>query len=692
LAVLVVAPLATLTIVVVLESFNLAHDTSQVRREARLATATDGPSGLLEALQDERSWAAVELIGQGGQVTVGVEGYDETRRNTDEAIAGFESRLADEDPETVATFEPALASLESLAEVRQRLDDFDAPRGIENAEFGDEVFSDYGEMIVPFLDSVTEISRQISHPELRQGAGLVATASRQVEVTANLSRRTIVWSLLSPGGIDTTREITELSDMLEQFKEDARNIESNMTGAYAHSADRELLHVFTVRLSAQVGVAIATGTIDVNEFLPIVTVPNEESYNGYRDRVSDLLVQQADDLEASATERQQIYYLALVAAVLAAGLAALVSSRSITRPLRALTGQTSDMASRHLPEAVADVLETPLGDNVSVPQVRPIQVRTSDEIGELAAALNTVQDSAVELAVGQAVLRRNVADSLVNLGRRNQNLLARQLDLITELEREEADPDALANLFQLDHLATRMRRNAESLLVLAETDPPRHRNEPVRMAAVIRAALGEVEDFRRVSVRAEPTTGLMGAAASDVAHLLAELLENALMFSPPDQFVEVRGDRHPTGYTVRIIDVGVGMPLEELERANRRLAGAESFTIAPSKYLGHYVVGSLARRHGIAISLAPTPVQGVTATIEVPGHLLVQMAMPTPTPAGGLPTVPTPAVPQSAAATGPFAAPVDLRGAPHPPPSPPGPPPFPAAPAPPGSPPGPLGY
>jgi signal transduction histidine kinase len=642
LAVLVIAPLATLTIGVTLESINLAHDTAQVRRESRLATATDGPSGLLTALQDERSWAAVELIGQGGIVTVNVEGYDETRHNTDEALAGFRRRLEDEDADTAAIFTDALKQLDVLTTVRQKIDDFDEPRGIQNTAFGDQTFSEYGEIITPLLDGVTEVARQISSPDLRQGAGLVATASRQVEVTANLSRRTLVWSLLSEGGVNTAQEITELSDMMEQFKEDARYIESNMTGSYAHSADKQLLHVFTVKLCAHVGQAMMTGTVEIQTFLDIVTVPKEESYNGYRDRVSALLRQQASDLETNASHRQELYLGALVAAVIAAIAAALVSSRSITRPLQALTGQTSEMAQRHLPDAVSEVLDTPLGDDIMVPQVRPIQVRTSDEIGELAAAVNTVQDSALELAVGQAVLRRNVADSLVNLGRRNQNLLARQLDLITDLERDEADPDALANLFQLDHLATRMRRNAESLLVLAEIDPPQSRNEPVRMAAVIRAALGEVEDFRRVGVHAEPTTAIMGSAAGDVAHLLAELLENALTFSPPDQVVEVHGQRHQLGYTVHIVDVGVGMPDDELDRANRRLAGAESFTIAPSKYLGHYVVGNLARRHSIAVGLVRSPGRGVTATIEVPGHLLVQLPPAAPTPAGGMPGTPDP--------------------------------------------------
>ncbi len=157
----------------------------------------------------------------------------------------------------------------------------------------------------------------------------------------------------------------------------------------------------------------------------------------------------------------------------------------------------------------------------------------------------------------QAVLRRNIADSFVNLGRRNQHLLGRQLDFITELESKETEPDALANLFRVDHLATRMRRNAESLLVLAGFEPPREWTVPVRLTDVIRAALGEVEDYHRVSVRAVEAATLLGSAAADLAHLLAELLENVLVSSPPDQSVDIRGrhraDGPPggTSYTLR---------------------------------------------------------------------------------------------------------------------------------------------
>jgi signal transduction histidine kinase len=300
-------------------------------------------------------------------------------------------------------------------------------------------------------------------------------------------------------------------------------------------------------------------------------------------------------------------------------------SRSITVPLRSLTRQATSMAHERLPAAVVEVLDTPLGEDVRVASVAPVRVATRDEVGEVADALNVVQDTALRLAVEQAVLRRNIADSFLNLGRRNQNLLTRQLDFITGLERDETDPEVLANLYRLDHLATRMRRNAESLLVLAGIEPPRQWSTPVTVLAVVRAALGEVEDFQRVVVRdVEPAT-IQGAVAADLAHLLAELIENALTFSDAELQVDVKGRGQAGGYVLAVIDTGAGMEPAALERANRRLAGGESFTVAPSKYLGHYVAGNLAARHGIVVRLLSTPGRrGTTATVALPPELLVQ--------------------------------------------------------------------
>src|SRR5690606_20181946 len=209
--------------------------------------------------------------------------------------------------------------------------------------------------------------------------------------------------------------------------------------------------------------------------------PDTFGYTVFRRNVSDTLTEHADELVDAAVARQR-WFIALAAlSVLMATTVTWLVSRSITRPLRALTRQAKDMAERRLPEAVMEILQTPLGEDVVVPEVEPIAVTTRDEVADVSAALNTVQDTALDLAVEQAVLRRNIADSFVNLGRRNQNLLGRQLDFITELESKETDPDTLANLFRLDHLATRMRRNAESLLVLAGVEPPRKWAAPVRL-------------------------------------------------------------------------------------------------------------------------------------------------------------------------------------------------------------------
>jgi signal transduction histidine kinase len=187
-----------------------------------------------------------------------------------------------------------------------------------------------------------------------------------------------------------------------------------------------------------------------------------------------------------------------------------------------------------------------------------------------------------------------------------------------------------------------MRRNAESLLLLAGVDPPRTWAQPVKVNDVIRAALGEVEDYQRVIDRGIGPAMVHGSAAADLAHLLAELLDNALVYSPPDQPVEVRGARRPDArgaptYTLAVVDAGLGMPPDELARANQRLAGREAFTIAPSKYLGHYVAGHLAARHDIDVTVHNSSGGGVTAVVVLPASLLADPAPPLP------PAMPAPA-------------------------------------------------
>jgi anti-sigma regulatory factor (Ser/Thr protein kinase) len=249
--------------------------------------------------------------------------------------------------------------------------------------------------------------------------------------------------------------------------------------------------------------------------------------------------------------------------------------------------------------------------------------RAGPEIQLVAEALDRVQATAYALATEQAIMRRTTTESLANLGRRNQNLLRRQIGFITKLEREESDPQDLANLFELDHLATRMRRNAESLLVLAGEESPRPWSEPLTTADVIRAAVSEVEDYRRVSLRRIDEAYVAGAYVSGLAHMIAELVENALAFSPPDAEVEIQSRYIGDRYLIAISDQGVGMKPDDLARANGRLRGEESVLLAPTRYLGHWVVGRLAQQMSVDVQLTLSPVVGTTARVILPASLLV---------------------------------------------------------------------
>ena len=612
-------PLLCLLTVIVAEVVETSADLDEVREQTSMATAAIGPAGLMSALQDERNWASVELIGQTQTVTLRVTGYEETRRNTDDAIAAFGRDVTEKGGAVADAYGPALEGLADLQALRAQIDEYTGPRGLDNTDFADVIFSGYATLIEPFNDGNTRLALVIDDQTLRTGVELIDVTSRQIETVATLLRDILQGQL--NGGIDRA-DIALVAAGNDEFRRHAQAI-ADAPAPYADAAAQSRLADFADEVMGSAESAVA-GQVDVVAVLAVANVPIESSYHGWRDDVSRRLLDEASTVADDANGRVALLRAVATIAIAVAAVASWTVSRSITGPLRALTRQATHMANHRLPEAVGGILDTPLGDDVTVPAVESVAIQTSDEVADVAHALNTVQDSALSLAFEQAVLRRNIADSFVNLGRRNQTLLSRQLNFITELEANETDPDTLANLFRLDHLATRMRRNAESLLLLAGVDPPRTWSGPVRVNDVIRAALGEVEDYQRVVDRGIEPAQVLGSSAADLAHLLAELIDNALIYSPPDQAVEVRGGRRGEVYTLAVIDAGLGMRPEELDRANRRLAGAESYTIAPSKYLGHYVAGHLAARHGIRVMLHASQGGGVTAVVEMPHSLLVE--------------------------------------------------------------------
>lgn len=339
-------------------------------------------------------------------------------------------------------------------------------------------------------------------------------------------------------------------------------------------------------------------------------------------------------LNDQATDRYQervrpvamgVIVKAVAAGVL--GLAALLFSlflsvrvgRKLIRDLRQLRLEAHEASGVRLPSVMRRLSA---GEQVDVETEVPRLEYDKNEIGEVGQALNTLQRAAVEAAVKQAELRSGVSEVFVNLARRSQVLLHKQLTLLDAMERRTDDTEELADLFRLDHLTTRMRRHAEGLVILSGAAPSRQWRKPVQLMDVVRAAVAEVEDYERIEVRRLPRVAVTGPAVADLTHLVAELLENATVFSPPHTAVQVVGERVANGFTLEIHDRGLGMAADALLDANLRLAETPEFELSDTDRLGLFVVSRLAQRQNVRVSLQPSPYGGTTAVVFIPDALL----------------------------------------------------------------------
>ncbi|WP_261554979.1 sensor histidine kinase [Frankia tisae] len=292
----------------------------------------------------------------------------------------------------------------------------------------------------------------------------------------------------------------------------------------------------------------------------------------------------------------------------------------MTRHLRRLRRGALEVANERLPGVVERLHR---GEQVEMSAEEfPVEVQSTDEIGRLAEAFSVLHAVAVRTAIEQAAMRTSVGNTFLNLARRSQALINRQLKVIDTLERKETDPDQLEELFRLDHLATRMRRHTEDLIVLSGSKPERSWRRPIAVEDVMRGAVAEVEDYARVKVMPTGDGAISGHAVGDVIHLLAELIENATSFSPPHTPVQVVGREAPDGLVIEVEDHGLGMSPEELHSCNLRLADPRPFGLSSSGRLGLFVVGRLAERHAISVELRPSPAGGTSAIVQVPAALL----------------------------------------------------------------------
>ncbi len=338
------------------------------------------------------------------------------------------------------------------------------------------------------------------------------------------------------------------------------------------------------------------------------------------DQTSNLITDQAQR-DARST------YLTLALAggigLLAVILSIVVSfwvGRGLIRELARLRDSARELATKRLPDVVRRLAA---GQHVDVPTDAPELPSSSMEINQVQEAFSAVQKTAVEAAVGQARLRQGISDIFRNLARRSQSLLHRQLTLLDGMERRASNPDELEDLFRIDHLTTRMRRHAESLIILSGDAPARGWRRPVPFVDVLRAAVAEVEDYTRIKVTADTGAALSGPAVADVIHMIAELAENAVTFSPPNTPVQLAGDVVGRGFAVEIEDRGLGLSDERRAELNRLLDNPPAFDLSGSDQLGLFVASQLARKHNIKIALRASPYGGTTAIVLIPQGLVV---------------------------------------------------------------------
>lgn len=327
-------------------------------------------------------------------------------------------------------------------------------------------------------------------------------------------------------------------------------------------------------------------------------------------------------------------------AVIASVVVSITTARALVRQLERLREAAFKLAHERLPSVVERLGR---GEEVDVAREAPPLQFGDDEIGQVGKAFNVVQETAVRTAVEQAELRRSVRDVFLSLARRTQALVHRQLTLLDAMERREHDAEELEDLFRVDHLATRMRRNAENLIVLSGSTPGRAWRRNVPMVDVVRGAVAEVEDYTRVTVRPLGEVSLTGRAVGDVIHLLAELIENGLSFSPPQTTVEVRGQLVANGFAVEIEDRGLGMSADELAAANARIVDRSELNLADAARLGLFVVSRLTERHGVKVQLKESAYGGTTAVVLIPRELITAAgADALPAPGTAVPATPAP--------------------------------------------------
>lgn len=607
---LLLLPLAAVLLVAVPFVIGQVDNARSAGRTADLARQAREVGGLISELQRERLLTAAYVASPAIQSA----DMERQQRTVTEAADAVRSSLGANASDELTS---ALVRLGSLQELRQN--------ALRRGASLDSVARTYHAVISAIIDAIR----------------LVPQVTSDAEGTRQL---TALEALLRAGEQNSLRGMALIVAAVNQetglvLLDDASAQAASFTERFVQQADVE--HAGLVvrveqgeegrRVDALVGRLPEVESTNAGEAFVTDALAAVDAQSSLRRIVQDRVTGQISD--AAAARADTAGTVAWTVGLGAAGLFVLVAllavvvARSIANPLRRLTTAAASVANLADSELVR-VTDTEVADE-QVPRLSAIDVSSGDELGRLAAAFNRVQATAAMLVERQAVTRRNVGLMFANVAKRTQNLVGRQLALVDELERDEQDTRLLERLYRLDHLSTRLRRNADNLLVVAGSRDETKIGGPTELATVLRSALAEIEDYQRVRLVAVGELTLASSLGSDLILMFAELLENATSFSPPDTFVDVGSAFLADGSClVSIIDHGIGMSQERLAQENQRLVERERLDIAPTSLLGLFVVGRLARRHSLSVVLVATQGRGVTARLVIPAHLFTRPAAP----------------------------------------------------------------
>ncbi|MGI5519822.1 nitrate- and nitrite sensing domain-containing protein [Micromonospora sp. CA-259024] len=617
LATVLVVPSVAFLVLAGLQTSALVGRTTALNDFSRQVGIGRQITAVVDQLQQERDRSAGELgeLRRGGDRAATASNLKPLQAASDRAMADLSraaAPLADADASWRVAFSEAQEAYDQVIDIRPAI-----PPAVLSS---DTILSNYHRAVGALLDLLAEPNPGQEQPALNDAVLRYVQLARVKELSSRV--RAQLYAAARAGGYGTEDRVL-LTDLRAQ--------QLTALGAFRVAATTDQIRRYdetSVAPMFLVATRLEERSLPVGGASPEV-LPSEQWWAASQQRqellrqleagVLDDAVRQADDASEGQLRTTLLVVGGVVAVLLVALLISLLVGRSVARSMRLLRSQALRIAQVELPDAL-DRLRTVTGGVPGI-EVAPAVVRSLDEIGELAEAFVAVHRSAVTVAVEQALMRRNVNAMFVNLARRSQVLVERQLELLDDLEREESDPDQLENLFKLDHLAARMRRNDESLLVLAGTDSTRRWNRPVGLGAVLLAAAAEIEQYQRVRIESVADVYVVGHAVGELVHLLAELLENATSFSRPDTAVVVTARVEAATALIEIADRGLGMSPAGLAEANAVLASPPAADVAAVERMGHFVVSHLAARLGVRVRLDGGQ-DGLVARLSLPAVLL----------------------------------------------------------------------